>query len=120
MKICRKIMTMTCYNILFTHCRLPGGFGLPFIITKALIFYIVSVLFWVKLSLNVALQILRRKFYKNTKKSSLHSQSLLIFIHEIPVVENQPTTGEITELLEPRSTPMGNSLFLIGRREPDD
>ena len=45
---------------------------------------------------------LGRKFYKNTEKSSLYSQSLLIFI---PVVENHPTTGEIRELLRSRSTP---------------
>ena len=31
--------------------------------------------------LKVALQTLRRKFYKNTKNSSLYAQSLLIFIH---------------------------------------
>ena len=32
--------------------------------------------------LKVAFQVLGRKFYKNTKKSSLYSQSLLIFIHK--------------------------------------
>ena len=48
--------------------------------------------------LKVALQILGRKFYKNTKKSSLCSQSLFIFIHKTPVVENHPTTGEIRDL----------------------
>ena len=58
--------------------------------------------------LKVALQIFRRKFYKNTKKSSLYSQSLLIFIHKTLVVKNHPTTGEIRELL-----PDGNQgLFL--------
>ena len=36
----------------------------------------------------VTLQILERKFYKSTKKSSLISQRLLIFIHITPVVEN--------------------------------
>ena len=45
--------------------------------------------------LKVALQILGRKFYKNTKKSSLYSQSLLIFIHRTPVVERHPITREI-------------------------
>ena len=37
------------------------------------------------------------KFYKNTKKSSLLSQNLLIFIHKNPVVENHPTTKEIRD-----------------------
>ena len=37
--------------------------------------------------LKVALQILGRKFYKNTKELSLYSQSLLMFIHTIEVVE---------------------------------
>ena len=55
--------------------------------------------------LKMALQILKRKFYKNTEKSSLYSQSLLIFIHITPVVENHPTTGEIRELLRPRLIP---------------
>ena len=36
-------------------------------------------LYW---GLKVALQILVRKFYKNTKKSSLYSQSLLLFVHK--------------------------------------
>ena len=45
--------------------------------------------------LKVALQILGRKFYKNTKKSSLYSQSLLIFIHRTPVVERHPRAREI-------------------------
>ena len=40
-------------------------------------------------TLKVALQVLGRKFYKNTKKSSLYSQSLLIFIHKIQVVIQQ-------------------------------
>ena len=45
--------------------------------------------------LKVALQILGRKFYKNTEKSSLYSQSLLIFVHKTAVVETHPTTKEI-------------------------
>ena len=49
--------------------------------------------------LKVALQILGRKFYKNTKKSHLNSQSLLTVIHKILVVENHPKTKEIRELL---------------------
>ena len=35
-----------------------------------------------KCDLKVALQILGRKFYKNTEKASLYTQSLLIFIHK--------------------------------------
>ena len=46
------------------------------------------------LRFKVALQILGRKFYKNTKKLPLYSQSLLIFIHKTPVVENHPTAGK--------------------------
>ena len=59
----------------------------------------------------VALQILGRKFYENTKKSSLYAQSLLIFIHETRVVENHPTTGEIRKLLRRRSTPTGIAVY---------
>ena len=51
------------------------------------------------------------KFYKNTEKSSLYSQSLLIFIHKTPVVESHPTTREIRDLLWARSTPMGNTVY---------
>ena len=39
-------------------------------------------------SLKVALQILGQKFYKNTKKTFLYSQSLLIFIHKTREVES--------------------------------
>ena len=46
-------------------------------------------------SLKVALQILGQKIYKNTKKSSLYSQSLLFFIHKTPVVESHLSTSEI-------------------------
>ena len=60
------------------------------------------------LLLKVALQILRRDIYINTKNSSLYSQSLLIFIHKSPVVESHPTS-KIRDLLRPRSTP---GLFL--------
>ena len=48
---------------------------------------------------------------KYKKKSSLYSQSLLIFIHNTPVVENHPTTREIRDLLRPRSTPTGITLY---------
>ena len=41
-------------------------------------------------------------FTKILKKSSLYSQSLLIFIHKTPVVENHLTRREIRELLWPR------------------
>ena len=63
-----------------------------------------------------ALQILGRKSYNNTKKSSLYSQSLLIFIHKTPVVENHLTTREIRELLWPRSTPTGNTVYFYESR----
>ena len=52
-------------------------------------------------TLKVALQILGRKFYKNTRISSLYSPSLLIFSHKTPVVESHPTRREIRELLRP-------------------
>ena len=57
--------------------------------------------------LKVALQILGRKFYKNTKKSSLYSQSL----HRTPAVERHPITREIMDLLWPMSTPTGNTVY---------
>ena len=64
--------------------------------------------------LTVVLQILERKCYKNIKKkSSLYSQSLLIFIHKTPVAENHPTTREIRDLLWPRVyTDRKRGLFL--------
>ena len=61
--------------------------------------------------LKVALQILARKFYKNTKKSSLYFQSLLIFIHITPEAESHPKTIEVRDLLRPRSTPTGNMVY---------
>ena len=66
---------------------------------------------YVYFTLKVALQILGQKCYKNTEKSSLHSQGLLIFIHKTPVVENHLTTREIRDLLRPRSTPIGNTVY---------
>ena len=61
----------------------------------------------------MALQIFGRKLYKNIKKNILLLPSLIIFIHKTPVIENNLTTGEIRELLKPRSTPDGNhNLFL--------
>ena len=62
-------------------------------------------------ALKVAIQILGRKFYKNTEKSSLYSQTLLIFIHKTPVVESHPITRESRELLRPRSTTTGNTIY---------
>ena len=51
--------------------------------------------------LKVALQIiLGRKFYKNTKKSSLYSKSLLIFIHKTLVVESNPITRTMVDTNE--------------------
>ena len=61
--------------------------------------------------LMVARQILGRKFYRNTKKKSLYSQSLLTFIHRNPIVKSHSTTGEIKDLLWPRSTPTGNTVY---------
>ena len=63
------------------------------------------------LPLKVTLQILGGKFYKNTKKSSLYSQSLLNFIHKTPVVERHPITREIRDLLRPESIPTGNTVY---------
>ena len=54
---------------------------------------------------------LRTKVYKNTEKSSLYSQSLLMFIHKTPVVESPPTPREIRDLLRPRLTPKGNTVY---------
>ena len=53
--------------------------------------------------LKVAFQILGGKFYKNTKKSSLYSQSLLILIHRTSVVERHPIRRAIRDLLWPMS-----------------
>ena len=51
------------------------------------------------------------KFTKTLKKSSLYSKNLLIFIHETAVVESHPTTRGIRDLLRPRTTPMGNTVY---------
>ena len=67
--------------------------------------------FEIVIVLKVVLQILGREFYKNTKESSLYSERVLIFIHENPVVENRPATGEIRELLWPSSTPTGTTVY---------
>ena len=59
----------------------------------------------------MALQILEWKFYKNTRKSSLYSHILLIFIHKTPTAENHPTSREIRELLRPRSKLTGITVY---------
>ena len=41
------------------------------------------------------------KILQNTKKSSVYSQSLLIFIYRAPVVERRPITREIRNWLTP-------------------
>ena len=66
-----------------------------------------------ELSLKVALQILRRKIYKNTKKSSLYTQSLLFFTHKTTEVESHPTICEIRDLLLPRSIPVGTTVHFF-------
>ena len=48
---------------------------------------------------------------KNTRKSSLYSKSLLIFIHRTQVVERHPITRKIRDLLWPRLTPTGNTVY---------
>ena len=40
MEVCQNIMKMRCYDILFRHYHVPGGFHFLFIIFRALIFYI--------------------------------------------------------------------------------
>ena len=66
--------------------------------------------------LKVALQIFGRKLYKNIKKLSFYSQRLLIFIHKTPVIENDPTTVEIRELLQLRSTPKGIAIYFLHKQ----
>ena len=57
-----------------------------------------------------------QKFYKNTKKSSLYCQNLLIFIRKTAVVENNPTTREIKRITTAQVNTDGNhSLFLHGQ-----
>ena len=51
------------------------------------------------------------KIYKNTKKPSLYSQSLFLFIHKTPVIQNHPTTREIKGLLRPRLTSTGITVY---------
>ena len=71
---------------------------------------------YVQLDLKSGPSDLGTKFYKNTNKISLYSQSLLIFIHKTSVVENHPTTTEIRDLLRPTSTPTGNTVCFYTRK----
>ena len=41
----------------------------------------------------------------------MYYQSLLVFILKTPVVENHLTTREIRDLLRPRLTPMGITVY---------
>ena len=45
------------------------------------------------------------------KKSCIYSQSVLILIHKTSVIEGHPTTREIRDLLRPRSTLTGITVF---------
>ena len=60
-------------------------------------------------SLKVALQILGRKFKKNTTKSSLSPKA----VYKTPIVENHPTKREIRELIRPRLTLTGIAVFFL-------
>ena len=62
--------------------------------------------------LKVALQIVGRKFYKITEKSSLYSQSRLIFIHKTPVVESHPTTRETRAITKRDHNPPPQQLLV--------
>ena len=50
------------------------------------------------------------------KKSSLYSQSLLIFIHKTPAVENHPTTGEIREFFTAQIDSDGNHCLFLNEQ----
>ena len=50
-------------------------------------------------------------FTKILKNILMYSQSLLIFIHKTPVIESHQTTRKIRDLLWPRSTPTGNTVY---------
>ena len=91
-------------TMLKIHCQL--SYELILILNSWL------VVFWFNATLKVALQILGRIFYKNTKKkTSLYSKSFLIFIKGTLVVERHPITTEIRYLLWPISTPTGNTVY---------
>ena len=61
----------------------------------------------------VALQIVGLKFYKNAKKSSIYSQSLLICVHKTPVVENHLTTWEIKRFTTAQVDTMGRHVLFL-------
>ena len=114
-----QISNFTFFHNVFYAISILESFNSHILVVFCSFFEFGTVLKWrirelVKFSvrdLKVALQILGRKFYKNTEKSSLFSQSLLIFIRKTPVVESHPTTREIRDLLWPRSTPTGNTVY---------
>ena len=83
-------------------CWFPAFSSFPMMIPKA----------FFPGSLKVDFQIFRRNFYKNTKKSSSYPQSLITSNLKTPEFENHPTTGEIRELLPPRSTPTGITVYI--------
>ena len=59
------------------------------------------------------LQIMGRTFYKNTKKTSLYSQRILIFIHKTPVVKNHLTNRRNKRITTTQVNTDGNhGLFL--------
>ena len=57
-----------------------------------------------------------KMFTKILKKLSKYSQSLLIFLHKTPLVENNLKTREIRDLLQPRSTPTGNMVYFLNEQ----
>ena len=63
------------------------------------------------MELKVALQILGQKIYKNSKISSLYSQSLLIFIHRTPLVERHPITRKLEIIMAQVDTNGKHGLF---------
>ena len=68
------------------------------------------------LSLKMSLQILVRKFYKITKKSS---QSLLTFIHRTTVVERHPITKEIRDFTTAQVDTNGKHGLLLHEQHVD-
>ena len=63
--------------------------------------------------LKMALQILGRKFYKNTEKSYLYSQSLLIFMHKTPVARKTiRQQKKLENYYGPGNTDGNHGLFL--------
>ena len=75
-------------------------------------FLYVSAMWFIVEVLKVALQIVGRKFYKKTKKSSLYPQSLLIFIYKTQVVESHPIMRNERFTMAQVDTNGKHSLFL--------